>query len=396
MGVISTFNEIKRLHMQRFRLVQFIFTLFVSLTGSQSIQAQDGPTEAGIRQLMHEGKAVGLSVAVVKKGKLIYNRSFGMKSIEDNQPMTNDCLFRIASISKSFSATSIMQLVEAGKLSLDMDVSDILGFRVRNPKYPEVVITLRLMMSHLSSINDSQGYFTLDAINPDKNPDWAKCYNAYAPGKGYQYCNLNYNMLGAVIEKVSGERFDRYVKKKVLDPLGLYGGYYVEELDKSKFATLYAYDSASAKFIASPGAYQQRPEVIAAYQMGESTPVFSPTGGMKISAVDLAKYMVMHMRYGKNGKRIISKKSAKAMQTPLSDDEGYGLALEVTEKMIPGMKLTGHTGVAYGLYSAMFFDPQEQFGIVVITNGCDPQYDNGYNGFIRKMVNHLYDEKIRP
>jgi CubicO group peptidase (beta-lactamase class C family) len=310
--------------------------------------------------------------------------------------MTNDCLFRIASISKSFSATSIMQLVEAGKLSLDMDVSDILGFRVRNPKYPEAVITLRLMMSHLSSINDSQGYFTFDAINPDKNPDWAKCYNAYAPGKGYQYCNLNYNMLGAVIEKVSGERFDRYVKKKVLDPLGLYGGYYVEELDKSKFATLYAYDSASAKFIASPGAYQQRAEVIAAYKMGESTPVFSPTGGMKISAVDLAKYMVMHMRYGKNGKRIISKKSAKAMQTPLSDDEGYGLALEVTEKMIPGMKLTGHTGVAYGLYSAMFFDPQEQFGIVVITNGCDPQYDNGYNAFIRKMVNHLYKEKIRP
>jgi CubicO group peptidase (beta-lactamase class C family) len=396
MGVISTFNEIKRLHMLRFRLVQFIFTLLVSLTGSQSIQAQDGPTEAGIRQLMHEGKAVGLSVAVVKKGKLIYNRSFGMKSIEDNQPMTNDCLFRIASISKSFSAASIMQLVEARKLSLDMDVSDILGFRVRNPKYPEVVITLRLMMSHLSSINDSQGYFTLDAINPDKNPDWAKCYNAYAPGKGYQYCNLNYNMLGAVIEKVSGERFDRYVKKKVLDPLGLYGGYYVEELDKSKFATLYAYDSASAKFIASPGAYQQRAEVIAAYQMGESTPVFSPTGGMKISAVDLAKYMVMHMRYGKNGKRIISKKSAKAMQTPLSDDEGYGFALEVTEKMIPGMKLTGHTGVAYGLYSAMFFDPQEQFGIVVITNGCDPQYDNGYNAFIRKMVNHLYKEKIRP
>ncbi len=374
------------------QVISFLFLLVVVV----SLEAQDGPTEAGIRQLMQEGKAVGVSVAVVKKGKLIYNRSFGMKSIEDNQPMTNDCIFRIASISKSFSATSIMQLVEAGKLSLDMDVSDILGFRVRNPKYPEAVITLRLMMSHLSSINDSQGYFTLDAINPDKNPDWAKCYNAYAPGKGYQYCNLNYNMLGAVIEKVSGERFDRYVKKKVLDPLGLYGGYYVEELDKSKFATLYAYDSASAKFIASPGAYQQRAEVIAAYKMGESTPVFSPTGGMKISAEDLAKYMVMHMRYGKNGKRIISKKSAKAMQTPLSDDEGYGLALEVTEKMIPGMKLIGHTGVAYGLYSAMFFDPQEQFGIVVITNGCDPQYDNGYNAFIRKMVNHLYKEKIRP
>ncbi|MFM1961669.1 MAG: hypothetical protein RLZZ172_514 [Bacteroidota bacterium] len=365
------------------------------MIGSQSIQAQDGPTEAGIRQLMLDGKAVGVSVAVVKKGKLIYNRSFGLKSIEDNQPMTNDCIFRIASISKSFSATSIMQLVEAGKVSLDMDVSDILGFKVRNPRYPDVVITLKLMMSHLSSINDSQGYFSFDAINPAKNPDWAKCYNAYEPGKGYQYCNLNYNMLGAVIEKVSGERFDRYVKNNVLDPLKLYGGYYVEELDKSKFATLYAYDS-TGKFIPSPGAYQQRAEVIAAYKMGESTPVFSPTGGMKISASDLAQYMMMHMNYGKSGKKIISKKSAIAMQTPLSDDEGYGLALEVTEKMVPGLKLTGHTGVAYGLYSAMFFDPKEKFGIVVITNGCDPRYENGYNAFIRNMVNYLYNEKIRP
>ncbi len=381
--------------MQRFRLVQFIFTLFVSLIGSQSIQAQQEQTEAGIRQIMEDGKAVGLSVALVKKGKMVYNQSFGMKSMEDNQPMTNDCIFRIASISKSFSATSIMQLVEAGKVSLDADVSEILGFKVRNPRYPDVVITLKLMMSHLSSINDSQGYFSFDAINPAKNPDWAKCYNTYAPGKGYQYCNLNYNMLGAVIEKVSGERFDRYVKKHVLDPLGLYGGYYVEELDKSKFATLYAYDS-SGKFIPSPGAYQQRAEVIAAYKMGESTPVFSPTGGMKISARDLARYMTMHMNFGKNGKRIISKKSATAMQTPLSSDEGYGLALEVTEKMISGRQLTGHTGVAYGLYSAMFFDPKEKWGIVVITNGCDPRYDNGYNAFIRQMVNHLYEQFIQP
>jgi CubicO group peptidase (beta-lactamase class C family) len=381
--------------MQRFRSHHFILTLFLVLTTTQLIQAQQEPIDAGIRQIMHEGKAVGLSVAVVKKGKLIYNESFGFKSREDNQPMTNDCIFRIASISKSFSATSIMQLVEAGKVNLDADVSEILGFRVRNPKHPDVVITLKLMLSHLSSINDRQGYFSLDAINPAKNPDWAKCYNDYAPGKGYQYCNLNFNMMGAVIEKVSGERFDRYVKQHVLDPLGLYGGYYVEELDKSKFATLYAYDS-TGKFVPSPGAYQQRAEVIAAYKMGESTPVFSPTGGMKISARDLARYMTMHMNFGKNGKRIISKKSATAMQTPLSSDEGYGLALEVTEKMISGRQLTGHTGVAYGLYSAMFFDPKEKWGIVVITNGCDPRYDNGYNAFIRKMVNHLYEQFIQP
>ena len=117
-------------------------------------------------------------------------------------------------------------------------------------------------MSHRSSINDSQGYFTLDAINPAKNPDWAKCYNDYEPGKGYMYCNLNYNMVGTIIEKLSGERFDQYVKHHILDPLGLYGGYCVDSLDKSRFATIYEYNVDSAKFFASPAAYAPRSEEI--------------------------------------------------------------------------------------------------------------------------------------
>lgn len=368
--------------------------VFLGLSSIQSVHAQVDKAEAGIKKIMEEGKAIGLSVAVVKNNKLIYNQSFGLKDVASNAPLTNDCIFRIASISKSFSATSIMQLVEAGKLSLDDDVSNLIGFKVRNPKFPEKVITLRLIMSHLSSINDSQGYFSLDVINPNKNPDWAKCYSDYEPGKGYAYCNLNYNMTGTIIERVSGERFDNYVQSHVLKPLGLYGGYYVDGLDKSKFATIYAYNNDSSMFVPSPGAYQQRPEVFANYIMGESTPVFSPTGGMKISAGDLARYMMMHMNYGKSGKRIISKKSSKEMQTPLSSDEGYGLALENTEKMIPGRKLVGHTGSAYGLYSAMFFDPKEKFGIVVITNGCNPAYTGIYNTVIMKAVNCLYETMV--
>jgi CubicO group peptidase (beta-lactamase class C family) len=188
-----------------------------------------------------------------------------------------------------------------------------------------------MVMSHRSSINDSQGYFTLDAINPGKNSNWEKCYNDYEPGTGYQYCNLNYNMVGTIIEKISGERFDQYVKHHILDPLKLYGGYCVDSLDKSRFATLYEYNDSLEKFIASPAAYAQRREEIKNYTMGYSTPVFSPTGGMKISAPDLAAYMIMHMRQGRyRGKKIISKESAKQMQTKLSDKEGYGLAIITT------------------------------------------------------------------
>jgi len=201
--------------MYRFSCFSFIVTAFFLLVLSLHSAGQPDKAEAAIRDIMQQSKVVGLSVAVVKKGKLIYTHSFGLKDIESNTPLTDDCLFRIASISKSFTATSILQLAEAKKLSLDDDISDLVGFSIRNPKFPNTVITLRMVLAHRSSINDSQGYFTLDAINPAKNPNWANCYNAYEPGTGYQYCNLNYNMAGTIIEKITGERFDQYVKNRM-------------------------------------------------------------------------------------------------------------------------------------------------------------------------------------
>jgi len=290
----------------------------------------------------------------------------------------------------------MVQQAKAKKVSQEDDISELVSFNVRNPKVPEIIITLRMVLSHRSSINDSQGYFTLDAINPAKNPDWAKCYNDYEPGTGYMYCNLNYNMVGTIIEKTSGERFDQYVKHHILDPLKLYGGYCVDSLDSSRFATIYEYNNETKTFKASPAAYAPRREEINNYVMGYSTPIFSPTGGMKISAGDLAQYMMMHMNKGRyKGKRIISKKSAAQMQAVLAEKAGYGLAIATTSKLIPGKTLKGHTGSAYGLYSAMFFDPKEKFGIVVISNGCDPAYTDGFNTVIRNTVTCLYENLVK-
>lgn len=377
-------------------LAQLFTAACLVLVQATHAHAQIPKVETEIQAIMQEAPAVGFSVAVVKGNRIVYTGAFGMKSREKNLPMTVDCLFRIASISKSFSATSIMQLAEAGKLSLDQDVGDLIGFKVRNPRFPEKIITLRMLLSHLSSINDSQGYFSLDAINPEKNPGWEKCYSEYEPGSSFRYCNLNYNMIGTIIERVSGQRFDQYVKNHVLDPLGLYGGYDVYSLDTSRFASLYEYNTDAASFSLSPAAYSPRPEILNNYTMGYSTPVFSPTGGMKITAEDLAKYMIMHSKMGRyRGKRIITKKSAAQLQTPASDESGYGFALEKTQKMIPGKTMVGHTGSAYGLYSAMYFHPRGKFGIVVFTNGCNSSYSEGYNMVLRRVLNCLYTNIIR-
>ncbi|WP_188507739.1 serine hydrolase domain-containing protein [Parapedobacter pyrenivorans] len=362
------------------------------MTGAS--RAQTFPqAEAEIEAIMAKYQAIGSAIAVVKDDDVIYNHSFGLKHVETGETLENGDVFRIASISKSFVTTGIMQLVEAGKLSLDDDVSDLIGFHVRNPNFPDSVITLRLILSHRSSISDKNGYFTLDALNPDKNPDWTKAYNAYAPNAGYQYCNLNFNLAGAILEKYSGERFDRYIYEHILKPLGVYGGYNVDELDSSRFATLYAYDSESKSFKASPEAYRSRSEELKNYKKGYSTPIFSPTGGMKMSAEDLAKVMIMHMRYGTaNGVPIISAASSRAMQTVRTAESGYGMSLRTIDDLIPGKAMTGHEGVAYGLYSAMYFQPEEQFGIVVITNGCNTEFSHGdvINDFLLELYQSLY------
>lgn len=360
------------------------------------LQAQEAITKQRLQQLMKEYPVMGLSVAVVKNGKVVHTQALGWKEERKVSLKTSD-LFRIASISKSFIATSLLQLVEKNQLSLDADVSELVGFKIRNPKFPNTVITLGMLLSHTSSINDQEGYFTLDAIHPAKNGSWAKAYNAYEPGMGYQYCNLNFNLAGAILERVSGIRIDQYVKKNILDPLKIYGGYNVDELDSDRFAKIYAYDRRQAKFNYTEVAYASKNLNNTNYILGYSTPLFSPTGGMKITVPDLAKYMIMHMNLGKfESVRILTEQSSQRMQTPVFEGKNYGLGLRQTTTLLPDILLKGHTGSAYGLYSGMFFNPEENYGFVVVSNGCDPRYEEGFNVVIRNAFQILYEEWIKP
>lgn len=360
-----------------------------------------------IHAFMEESGTLGLAVAVVKEGRIVYTGSFGQRSTESEAPLQDGDVFRIASISKSFATSALMKLVEEGRISLDDDVSNLAGFTIRNPVYPDIPITVRMVLSHSSSLNDSQGYFNLDVLNPATNPDYAKCYNDYAPGTQYDYCNLGFNTLGAVIEKISGVRFDTYVRDVVIRPLNLAASYNVDDLPDATFVPLYHPDTTGASetgkigFRHSQGVYDSpAPRIDAGYVMGYSTPMFSPTGGMKISAIDLARYMTVHMHYGldpSTGVRIITQEHSELMQTPvveINETNRYGLALKRTTNLIPGEEMVGHTGSAYGLYSAMFFEPEKKFGFVMMTNGTTPDYATYADDFApvqRDVVRILYD-----
>lgn len=356
--------------------------------------------EKELNEIIERNKAVGLAVVAVKDGKIIYNKSLGYKDLENKIELGDSDIFRIASISKSFTATGIMQLIEQGKLDLEGDVSELVGFKVRNPKYPNVPITLRMLLSHSSSMNDYNGYFTLNAINPDSSATWQKAYNDYEPGTKYEYCNLGYNTLGTILERVSGERFDQYIVNHILKPLGVYGGYHVASLDSTKFVNIYEYNASDSSFTHAPEAYAKRTKEIENYKFGFSAPIFSPTGGLKISALDLAKVMIMHMNYGtSNGVKIIDEHSSKMMQTPMIEptDEGdaYGFAIRITNQLLDGFTMIGHTGGAYGVFTSMFWDADRNFGIVVMTNGCNERRDHNFVSLHREVNACLYNNFIK-
>ena len=370
---------------------------------SANTLSREEQTRRAVQGVFDEFNAVGISVAVVKDGKIVYNESFGYKNLETKTPLVNNDVMRIASISKSFTATGLLQLVDKGVISLDDDISDLIGFRIRNPHHPDVPITLKMVLSHTASIRDKDDYFTLDHLNPAVYGDCSESYFTYKPGEGYNYSNMGLNLAGTILEKVSGVRFDNYVCENVINKLGLYGGHNVDMLDSGKFARLYNW--RGEKYEEAKGAYKSTADKMESYVLGYSAPMFSPTGGVKISARDLAVYMMMHMNYGEyNGVRIISELSAKAMQKPIwmiqnDGEDQYGLCLKEfvdyldDEKYnVPGNYPVGHTGGAYGLRSIMIWSPADGWGIVAMTNGYT---DVKGKVFLKCLTNAIYNACIK-
>lgn len=380
-----------------FLLVATFALLFVSSSSAFPTKR----TDRAIKSVLQEFQAVGISVAVVKDGKIVYNKSFGCKDLESKAPLRNEHLMRIASISKSFTATGLMQLVEQGKISLDSDVSDLIGFKVRNPRFPNTPITLKMILSHTSSIGNKGNYSTLDRINPAISGDCAEAYLEKEPGTHYCYSNLGLNLAGAILEKVSGVRFDEYIKRNVIEPLGLYGSFNVDALDASRFASLYRYNKSKGELVKSVNAYKSTADKMPTYVLGYSAPLFSPTGGMKITSHDLAVYMMMHMNYGEyNGVRVLSERSSKVMQTPVWRGETrYGLCLKeytnyINDERYQGANNApiGHSGSAYGLRSIMIWSPADGWGVVAMISGY---VSNRNKSIVKTLVNAIYEAGIK-
>ena len=215
--------------------------------------------DAELRTVVGDEKypLASLSTLVIRDGRVAYTAQFGSKFIDSAAPEKNvkanaDTMYRIASISKLITTLGVMRLVEEGKLTLDADVSAYLGWSLRNPNFPDAPITMRMLLTHRASITDEADYYWEDKLNVNlkdvftpggarfgKGAMWAK--NA-RPGDYFSYGNLNWGVIATVMERVSGERFDRLMKRLVFDPLGIRGGFNPADMavgDVPNLATIY-------------------------------------------------------------------------------------------------------------------------------------------------------------
>lgn len=362
------------------------------------IFGQGGPAglDKEIQKVFDDRKMTGLAIAVVSGDSIIYQKSMGYRVPPENgrkaELLREDDLFALASVSKTFIATAIMRLVDDGKLKLDDDAQKYLGFTLRNPNCPDKKITVKHLLTHTSGITDSHGWWNIDYINPGQDKEYYKSYTKNLPGKHYEYCNLNYTLLGGVIEGVTGKRFDSVVDEVIMVPLGLGGSFNTNKLDSGKFVDYYYYDESKKKRELNDYFYRRYPQLNAAnYVLGKNLSLEYPAAGMKITSGDLARYMMMHMYGGKLGDvRVISEKSEKQMQKNYVGPSNYGLSYRRYEDLVPGSVLHGQTGGGGGVKTCMIFDPKEKIGFVVLSAGADSKFIDGYGDIHKPLIKILY------
>lgn len=348
-----------------------------------------------IGKIFHDLDMTGLGIAVVKDDSIIYQKSFGYQVFPDSDicgvTLRDDDIFRIASISKTFIATAILQLYERGILSLNDDAQKYLNFPLRNPNFSDSIITIKMLLTHTSSINDARSWWSIDKINPNEDILYYECYSNSKPGSAYKYCNMNYTILGAVIEGATGKRFYNYIDEEIMKPLGLVGGFNCNELDSTKFVKQYRFKEDLNCYVEDDETYRPYKSLYGKnYKLGKSLGLAYPPSGMKISTGNLAKYMMMHMYGGSlNNVKIISEHSEKLMQQNYVGKNNYGLSYRQYKDLIDDRVLYGQTGGGNGLRGAMIFDPKDKIGFVILCSGSKSKYIDGYGDIHKPLIKLL-------
>jgi len=389
--------------------VHRLINILLAIIALQSLplQAQAVNVEEEVRQLLAAG-AAGFSMALIDKNGIYWSESQGFADIEADRPMSIDTIMNVASISKTLTGTSLMILVEQGKLDLDRDVNDYLPFKVENPHHPGTVITARQLLTHTSSIVDhaelyySEIVYFPGADNPIGLGDFVRSYLSasgrffdpanfaqYPPGAEHQYSNIGYGLAGYLVEVLSELPLNRFSADKIFRPLKMQStGWMLTEIDTEKHSRLYEWGNNGHKVIEWYG--------LATW----------PDGGVRTSVRDLSRFLAAMINAGEiEGTRIVGSNPLKSMFQPqftrgqvlesVAEDGVSRQAITWSYRSdINGDTVVGHSGGDPGVTTHAYFYPATGKGAILLVNTSSEM--DSFNQAVTAMIRALLDAALTP
>ncbi|WP_158628930.1 serine hydrolase domain-containing protein [Dyella choica] len=325
--------------------------------------AQTSQIDGDIQAFLKRFDVTGAAIAVIDRGHVVYTQAYGLRSRDGQLSVRTDTPFEIGSITKQFTAAAILQLQEAGKLSIDAPLATYL------PDAPHAKeVTLRQLLSHTSGLQDylsgpePESEIDRLASHPISYRDLtARIQNlplAFEPGSHWSYSNTGYLLLGRVIEVVSGESYRAYLQRHILSPLGMSHTFtYADAVQPT--GTALGYRHVEGRRERSPDLH----------------PGWTGAAGFLVSTLsDLERW-----DRGLASGRIVSIADYDAMKnetvTTGGQKTGYGLGLFVSK--VFDQPRTGHTGGTQGFTAADEYFPQQQTRIIALTNSGDKTPEAG-------------------
>lgn len=340
----------------------------------------DQAIQAGFAERFAAHGTVGGTVGLLQGGQLVKRFAYGKARLSPEVPATKDTLYRVASVSKLVFTYAAMALVEQGRLQMDGDISEVLGYPVRHPGYPDTPLTLRQLLTHTASLLDAPQYdgpgisgkLALRQMlsAQEGRPNFA----VWQPGTTFRYSNFGAGIVGSMMEIVTGERFADVVRRLVLAPLAVTGSFAPQML------------AGMANRVANGYAVRplRRPRLAydAATIIAEPLPPVNPEYDFMASpgrlVVDIQGLAALLSLLCSDGRGIVSEDSLAEMRS-LQDGKGSvtgncGRGLNVA--FVPAGILSdrpaiGHQGVAYGMNAEAWIDPETRDGVVMATSGTN-------------------------
>ncbi len=301
----------------------------------------------------------GAVIVVVKDGKVLFAKGYGYADRDKKKPVSDsDTLFRPGSISKLFTWTAVMQLVEQGKLDLDRDVNDYLDFKI--PPTQAKPITLRNIMTHTPGLEETvKDLFVArpqDLMPLGKYLAGHMPARIFPPGTTPAYSNYATSLAGYIVQRVSGEKFEDYVVAHIFQPLGMMHASFVQPL---------------------PDAL--KPLMSQGYRLGSGKPqefelvVPGPAGALSVSGQDIARFMIAHLQEGEfNSQRLLRPETARLMHSRQFGlaPELNGMCLGFYEESRNGHRIIGHGGDTMWFHSDLHLVLDQNLGFFISVNSA--------------------------